>query len=415
MIPLIGVIAVLIIIVIVGAIGYILLSRNAGDAELVFPATEVGTPVGDKVTKDIGPAGGVLSSPDGRLTITIPQNALAEAIAFSIQPISNKAEGGLGLAYRLEPSGKTFTTPLQVSVSYDKHDLEGTIPDVLTLAYQDQQREWHEMKILNQTKDTLTVATTHFSDWSFLAKMRLDPATATVGVGNTLYIVLIGCSHPDLTRFERFSKWLSTDKENAEEEARRAARCEFGTIGMSVPMSWLVDVGTITDNENPVLYTAPSKKPTPNLATVVFPYTVTDQHCSDCWAIDDTRKGMFTSHITIVDRGYRVSGNAGGDTVFTGVVCDLEKPFTASTNNPFIAPFNFTPSSAKGGMWEFDTKSGIVGGGSGQYTIEGTDREPTGIQMIGNSQGTYRGITQKGGGIMHLALTPLTGNECGGG
>ena len=79
------------------ALGCGLFSSNGSDAEAVFPPTEVGTPVGDKVTKDIGPAGGTLASPDGRLTLTVPQNALTETVAFGIQPVTNKFGGGLGL------------------------------------------------------------------------------------------------------------------------------------------------------------------------------------------------------------------------------------------------------------------------------------------------------------------------------
>src|SRR5687767_3884706 len=88
-------------------------SPASNDGDLMFVATEVGTPEGDKVTKKIGPEGGVLASPDGRLTLTVPKDALVETLPFSIQPITNKAGNGIGLAYRLEPSGRTFTTPLE--------------------------------------------------------------------------------------------------------------------------------------------------------------------------------------------------------------------------------------------------------------------------------------------------------------
>src|SRR5713101_839974 len=98
----------------IGALGYRLFSGKANAGEIAFAPTEVGTPEGPNVTKVIGPAGGTLASPDGRLTLTVPPNALTETVAFSIQPIANKAEGGLGLAYRLEPNGKTFTTPLEI-------------------------------------------------------------------------------------------------------------------------------------------------------------------------------------------------------------------------------------------------------------------------------------------------------------
>jgi hypothetical protein len=133
-------------VLVIGALGYILFSRKAGYTEVIFPATEVGKPEGPRVTKDIGPAGGSIASPDGRLTLTVPQNALTETVAFSIQPITNKAGGGLGLAYRLEPDGKTFTTPLEISVRYDEKDLEGTVPEALALAYQDKERAWHAQK-----------------------------------------------------------------------------------------------------------------------------------------------------------------------------------------------------------------------------------------------------------------------------
>lgn len=98
LIPLVVIIAVLIVCV----LGYKQFLSKNNASEMIFAATETGTPQGEKITKEIGPAGGTLASPDGRLTLTVPPNALTETIPFSIQPITNKAESGLGLAYRLE-------------------------------------------------------------------------------------------------------------------------------------------------------------------------------------------------------------------------------------------------------------------------------------------------------------------------
>jgi hypothetical protein len=116
-------------VLIIGVVAYRLYSNSTRDGEMVFAPTEVGTPAGNKVTKDIGPEGGTLVSPDGRLTLTVPQNALTETVPFSIQPVTSKFETGLGLSYRLEPEGKTFATPVDISVHYDDHDLEGTFPE----------------------------------------------------------------------------------------------------------------------------------------------------------------------------------------------------------------------------------------------------------------------------------------------
>jgi len=108
---------------------------------------------------------------------------------------------------------------------------------------------------------------------------------------------------------------------------------------------------------------------------------------------------------------YRASGNAGGDTVFSGDICDLEKPFTLKTNNPFLGSFEFVPSSSSGGKWSFSTTNGVIGGGSGTYTITGSDTEKTGIEMTGWSTGTVRGATRSGGGTVHINLSPLD-KEC---
>jgi hypothetical protein len=78
-------------------------------------ATAVGTPNGPATTKSIGPAGGSIASPDGRIVVDVPPNALPGPVDFSIQPITNLAHGGLRNAYRLEPGGHNFATPVKVS------------------------------------------------------------------------------------------------------------------------------------------------------------------------------------------------------------------------------------------------------------------------------------------------------------
>lgn len=132
---------------------------SGGTDDLVLAPTEVGTPVGDKVTKDVGPAGGTLSSGDGRLKLTVPPNVVSELVSFSIQPITNKADNGLGNAYRLEPDGRTFSTPLEISVSYDDKDLEGTVPKALSMAYQDGKGAWHAQRSTKLDQSAKTILT----------------------------------------------------------------------------------------------------------------------------------------------------------------------------------------------------------------------------------------------------------------
>jgi hypothetical protein len=116
-------------------------------------------------------------------------------------------------------------------------------------------------------------------------------------------------------------------------------------------------------------------------------------------------------------KGYSASGKMG-TTVFSGDICDLEKPFTIKTNNQFLTSFEFVPSSPTKGTWSFSTKNGVVGGGGGEYTITGTDTEKTGIELNGSSSAYGQGPrtrtpTLSGSGPIHIDLVPLD-KECGG-
>src|SRR5260370_2351938 len=66
------IVGVIIGVLIIGALGYVLNSRKAGGAELVFPATEVGTPLVVKRTIATTPPAGTSPSPLRPLTLLDP-------------------------------------------------------------------------------------------------------------------------------------------------------------------------------------------------------------------------------------------------------------------------------------------------------------------------------------------------------
>lgn len=372
-----------------------LFSSKSSDAEAVFAATEVGTPEGDKVAKDIGPAGGTLASPDGRLTLTVPQNALTEMLPFSIQPITNKAGGGLGIAYRLEPNGKTFTTPLEISVHYDEHDLEGTVAEALFLAYQDQQGAWHAQKSarLDQTAATLTISTTHFTDFTLGSRFQLRPNKRTLYVGESQYFVLAECKVQ--------SRW--------DELWSRRQQC---SPAIPARIKWeLRGQGTIAESVPGLIYTAPAKKPSPNKAFVVG--TVEMEEWESENGVGQMVKKLFSAEITILDRGYRATGQTG-DTVYSGTICDLESPFTITGKNPVITyPLKFEPSSATAGtMSLFAAIPFLKVDGSGSYKIEGAGTEKPRIAITASSTGTTPKFSLSGGGTFYIDLAPLEGKEC---
>ena len=386
------VVGVFVGVLVIGAVGYRLYLSKTSD-EVVFAATEIGTPVGPNVSREIGPAGGTLVSPDGRLTLNVPRNALTETVAFSIQPITNKSEGGLGLAYRLGPDGKTFTTPLQLSVRYDDHDLEGTVPEALTIAYQDGKGAWHAQKsgTLDEAAKTLTVATTHFTDEACLARFRIRPAEATIYVGNDICIELIEC--------EESGFW--------DKIWSRPLHCY---PVKEVKQAWaLRGEGRLNyECSNGVGYQAPLKKPRPNIAWVGL--------TADLWvwnrATGETSKEQktFLTKITIIDRGYSASGQVG-DGVFSGDICDLETTFTIKNSNPFMPSWKFVPSSPTNGTYSFVYSSLATGSGGGTYTITGTDTLKTGLELTGSATANLAGMSESRRPPIHIDLVPLD-KEC---
>ncbi len=384
--------------ILAGALGCGLFSGKTSDTEEVFASTEVGTPEGDKVTRDIGPAGGSIASPDGRLTLAVPQNALAETVTFAIQPITNKAGNGLGSAYRLEPNGKTFATPLEISVRYDDHDLEGTVPEALSLAYQDQQGAWHAQKSakLDPAAKTLTVATTHFTDFAFLARLRLLPVESKLHPGVSQGITLFLCKEPGF-----LDKILS-----------RRLDCSASPHGAT---SWKLrgpgTIGKPRSNDTGVLYTAPATKPADNIAWVdlTIDFYIWNPDTGATSVVQKT----FSAKITILGLSYEAKGQTA-DVVWSGAICSLDQPFTVS-GSVIGYKLKFTPSSATAGTVSI-TAAGmmVTAEGGGTYKIEGGDTEKPRIAVAATAVGHSPVGSRTGSGTIYIDLVPLNTVECSG-
>jgi len=144
--------------------------------------TPVGTPIGAPVTQTIGSAGGTVASTDGVLSVDIPAGALASDVTVSIQAVTAQAPGASGTGYRLSPEGTTFAQPVTLRFSYDDQDLEGTAPEFLWIASQQSDGSWLLASgvTLDDGARTLSVATTHFSDWTRLRGFQIRPPSASL-------------------------------------------------------------------------------------------------------------------------------------------------------------------------------------------------------------------------------------------
>ena len=159
--------------------------------------TPRGTPTGVPVEQPIGQPGGTIQSPGGELTLTIPEGALPSTATVSIQPLTNPAPGGLGGAYRLGPEGTVFQVP--VTITFRGSAL---VPlDQLGIAYQDADGFW--LRAQGATRDavaeTISVATTHFSDWTLVVGPTAFDLAGGFTVEKTLEVPVVVSGTATLT------------------------------------------------------------------------------------------------------------------------------------------------------------------------------------------------------------------------
>jgi hypothetical protein len=139
----------------------------AAGTQLKLP---LGKPTGDAIITQIGANGGSFQSADGVIKVTVPAGAVENNVSFSVQPVENTL-GSKALSYRLKPEGVNFKKPVTITYNYASINLGTTNPKHLFLACQDAEGNYFSAKNTkgNVANHTLTVETTHFSDWTFYA------------------------------------------------------------------------------------------------------------------------------------------------------------------------------------------------------------------------------------------------------
>jgi len=244
---------------------------GGGSDQPVPVPTAHGEAVGSAVSAEIGPDGGTLSSADGDLTIVVPAGAFASAQTVSIQEVTNLAHGGKGRAYRLRPEGLNTPVPMTVRLRYDDELLAGTALPHLGIAYQDEAGVWRRYAVpaVDTAAHTLSVPTTHFSDWSRVAGLQLLPHRATLQPGQSLALSVSQCVQYDPETSE--DPWTIPPAPYA---------CSVVPAGGPTTSQWSVNgvlggggvIGTVVPDAGPAsataTYTAPATKPEPNTVAV---------------------------------------------------------------------------------------------------------------------------------------------------
>ena len=155
--------------------------------------TEIGRPVGEKISQKMNKDGGRLLSPDGRMELIIPPGALSSKTNISIQPVTNVAPGGRGNSYKLEPAGIQFSQPAQIIFHYNQNDFDGSMEALQGISFQDEKGQWYRLKnaALDTINKTISGNITHFSIWATFDYSEIRPAVSRVKVGKKIPLTIV--------------------------------------------------------------------------------------------------------------------------------------------------------------------------------------------------------------------------------
>ena len=163
------------------------------DTVIRFGVTEKGKPDGEKAENEISKDGGSLQSSDGKVELIFPAGAVTKKTAISIQPVTNHAPNGSGKAYQMEPSGINFQQPVQIIFHYTDEETEGSLPDLMGIAMQDDKGLWSPLDkvALDTSLKTIKADINHFSSYINYARARIKPSSAKVKVNGSLRLKII--------------------------------------------------------------------------------------------------------------------------------------------------------------------------------------------------------------------------------
>ncbi|MFC5409953.1 hypothetical protein ACFPMF_11585 [Larkinella bovis] len=170
----------------------------------------MGEPRGAQTSFTITPAGGEFTSPDKSLKLIVPAGAVSANTVCSMQAVEKTAPAGLGTSMRLLPHGTQFVKPVTIQFSYaDREEEVGAVLG-LGLAFQDEKGFWYlaENPVVNQTAKTVSVTTTHFSDWTLAHWFKLIPTRGSVVAGEELGLQVVSYSTSSSDPFKTSSKVL---------------------------------------------------------------------------------------------------------------------------------------------------------------------------------------------------------------
>lgn len=236
--------------------------KKSSDEAFEPTPTPVGNVYGQATTATIGAQGGVVTTPDGKVQVTIPAGALSANTTISLQPVENMSPGGIGLNYRLLPHGSQFAKPVTIRFSYAKYTDSVSVPDALAIAFQDEDGMWKipQGSTVDKVSKTVTVQTSHFSDWGLMKYLSLEPVWWALMTGERLTLRVVKYVEVD----DKLGVVYKGTTEGPVAVMGKATPLDESMIG-----EWKrAGGGNLTPNGNTALYVAPAELPAQNPVAV---------------------------------------------------------------------------------------------------------------------------------------------------
>jgi hypothetical protein len=358
--------------------------------------TPQGNVFGKAVSLDIGAGGGMIQSEDGRLQLHFPKGALAGNTSISLQPQTNTMPAGRGTGYRLEPSGTTFNQPVKVVMRYDEADFKGTSKEMISLALQNNNGQWTNVKNVSfdTVGKTITGFIRHFSSLVVYQKASLVPKQAIVKV-----------SEQHLFAIHMFTTVQDFDDADIWEIDYRLVLYEDGFFDTKDLPVWRVNgikngnaaVGTIqTANDGWATYTAPPDIPGDNPVTMSVEMEMA--------YVKRPVKIVLTSSVFIIDRGFhytfvQISKHNGVFNVIDSSTCEIR--ILEDNKVELVNIINHTPWSD----WPPRNKSGCILEYPNRHTWKGQ------AEIAGMRGGMYTAPSEaRPVAAVMISLVPAQGN-----
>src|SRR6478609_11061013 len=133
--------------------------------------------------KMVGPAGGAVSSSDGKLAVSIPAGALPADVNVTTEPVEAPAAGAVGTTYEIGPTGTQFAMPVTLTLHYDTAMLNGAVTSSLRVATF-AGGSWQILPgaMVDTQAHTVSGVTTHLSPYAIVTEM-VGKTCATVQPG----------------------------------------------------------------------------------------------------------------------------------------------------------------------------------------------------------------------------------------